>query len=239
MPKRSVVAAVISVLLCVGPAVAAGEGPADQGELLVSSICRLVDSSGSCAGSSGLVSDPADLAGKQLPAQRVQFCRRAGGSTIHAGNRRGARARRSLRSRSRDPESRLAVGRASAAVRQSRPGRGSLQRRPCSRREMARRRRGTAARNAELCLDHYPASHRRMVHGRRHEAGRGQGLSGCVLRAEHRRRPSFGTLDNRSFPVLGPLGGPDSRQLQQERGACRPICAPEAPMPPSSAASNR
>ena len=26
------------------------------------------------------------------------------------------------------------------------------------------------------------------------------------MRAEHRRRPSFGTLDNRSFPVLGPLG---------------------------------
>ena len=38
MPKRSVVAAVISVLLCVGPAVAAGDGPADQGELLVGSI---------------------------------------------------------------------------------------------------------------------------------------------------------------------------------------------------------
>ena len=50
MPKRSVVAAVISVLLCVGPAVAAGEGPADQGELLVSSICRLVDSSARAQG---------------------------------------------------------------------------------------------------------------------------------------------------------------------------------------------
>src|ERR1700678_444911 len=44
MPKRSVVAAVISVFLCVGPAVAAGDGAADQGESLVSSICRLVDS---------------------------------------------------------------------------------------------------------------------------------------------------------------------------------------------------
>ena len=50
MPKRSVVAAVISVLLCVGPAVAAGDGPADQGESLVSSICRLVNSSARAQG---------------------------------------------------------------------------------------------------------------------------------------------------------------------------------------------
>jgi hypothetical protein len=50
MPKRSVVAAVISVFLCVGPAVAAGDGAADQGESLVSSICRLVDSSARAQG---------------------------------------------------------------------------------------------------------------------------------------------------------------------------------------------
>ena len=42
----------------------------------------------------------------------------------------------------------------------------------------------------------------------------------CVLRAEYRRRSAaFGPLDNSSSRVLGSLGGPDSRQLQQERGA--------------------
>src|SRR3984957_20569565 len=50
MPKGSVVAAFISVLLCAGPAVAAGDGPAGQGESLVSSICRLIDSSARAQG---------------------------------------------------------------------------------------------------------------------------------------------------------------------------------------------
>ena len=50
MPKGSVVAAFISVLLCAGPAVAAGDGPAGQGKSLVSSICRLVNSSARAQG---------------------------------------------------------------------------------------------------------------------------------------------------------------------------------------------
>lgn len=51
MPKRWVVAAVISVFLSGGPAFAAGDGAeAGQGESLVSSICRLVDSSARAQG---------------------------------------------------------------------------------------------------------------------------------------------------------------------------------------------
>src|SRR5277367_4234416 len=52
MPKRSILAAAsISVFLSGGPASAAGEGAAPSGgETLVSSICRLIDSSARAQG---------------------------------------------------------------------------------------------------------------------------------------------------------------------------------------------
>ena len=184
---------------------------------------------GSCARSSSLVSDPVDLAGKQLPAQRSSPAGALGIAQFMPATAGSTRARRSLRSRSRDPQGRLAVGRTSAAVRQSRSRRGGLQRRP---RRVAK----WLAKAGELPIE--TQNYVSII--TRHPIDEWAAAGGATKLEEDKVFPESSCVQNiavaarRSEPmilahsvVLGALGGPDSGQLQQERGAAAPTCGPD------------
>ena len=241
MPKRSIVAAVISVFLSVGPAVRGRRRRrADQGESLVSSICRLIDSS---ARAQGL---PVSFLTRLIWQEsnfRPNVSSPAGAQGV-AQFMPGTAGERGLADPF-DPEA--AIPKAASLLAELRQRFGNLGLAAAAYNAGPARVAKWLAEGGDLPLE--TQNYVSII--TRHpidewSAGAATKLDEDKVFPESSCVQNIAVAARRSDPliiahpvVLGALGGPNSRQLQQERGAAGLPARPTAPMPLSSAASNQ